>query len=82
MKAFCRRHFTCSPNLGIVSDWVENNVGIRENAGCHHFLLFLQCFQKAFFLGMLEMVNCVVKTSRFYNNKKKPNLHVNLDHTI
>ena len=31
-----------------VFDQVENIVGKRENAGYHHFLLFPQCFQKAF----------------------------------
>ena len=30
---------------------VENVVGIRENVGYQHFLLFLQCFQKASFYG-------------------------------
>ena len=29
----------------------ENIVGNGENAGNQHFLLFPQCFQKAFFLG-------------------------------
>ena len=27
---------------------VENSVGKGENAGYQHFLLFLQCFQKAY----------------------------------
>ena len=30
---------------------VENNVEKRENVGYQHFLLFLQCFQKASFSG-------------------------------
>ena len=30
-------------------DKVENIVGKGENAGYQHFLLFPQCFQKAFF---------------------------------
>ena len=30
---------------------VENIVGKRENVGYQHFLLFLQCFQKASFSG-------------------------------
>ena len=34
-----------------VFDRVENTVGNRENAGYQHFLLFPQCFQKAFTLG-------------------------------
>ena len=35
---------------------VENIVGKRENAGCQHFLLFPQCFQKAFYLESLRVV--------------------------
>ena len=34
-----------------VLDRVENIVGTGENAGYQHFLLFLQCFQKPFFLN-------------------------------
>ena len=30
---------------------VKNIVGKRKNAGNQHFLLFSQCFYKAFFLG-------------------------------
>ena len=33
---------------------VENIVGKGENAGYQHFLLFLQCFQKASFVGLLK----------------------------
>ena len=32
-------------------DTVENIVGKGENAGCQHFLLFPQCFQKASLSG-------------------------------
>ena len=32
-----------------VFDRVENIVGKGENAGYQHFLLFLQCFPKAFY---------------------------------
>ena len=32
-----------------VFDRVENIVGTGENAGYQHFLLFPQCFEKAFF---------------------------------
>ena len=34
---------------------VENIVGKRENAGYQHFLLFLQCFQKASFPRSLKV---------------------------
>ena len=33
---------------------LENIMGKGENVGYHHFLLFLQCFQKAFSLGSLK----------------------------
>ena len=38
-----------------VTDWVENIVGIGENAGYQHFLLFPQRFPKASFPGLLKV---------------------------
>ena len=38
-----------------VFDLVENIVGKGEDTGYQHFLLFPQCFQKASFLGSLEL---------------------------
>ena len=38
-----------------VFDRVENIVEKGENAGYQHFLLFLQCFQKAFFSRSLKV---------------------------
>ena len=35
-------------------DWVENNVGKKENTGAKHFLLFRQCFQKPFFSNIVK----------------------------
>ena len=37
-------------------DRVENIEGKGENAGYLHFLLFLQCFQKASYIGPLKVV--------------------------
>ena len=37
-----------------VFDGVENIVGKGENAGYQHFLLFLQCFKKGYFLEGCE----------------------------
>ena len=34
---------------------IENIVGREKNAGYQHFLLFLQCFQKAISLGSLKV---------------------------
>ena len=41
--------------LKFVFGWVENIAGKGENAGCQHFLLFLQCLQKASFPGLLKV---------------------------
>ena len=38
-----------------VFDKVEITVGKGENAGYQHFLLFTQCFQKAFYSGWLKV---------------------------
>ena len=38
-----------------VFDSVENIVGIGENAGYQHFLLFPQCFQKGSFSGLVKV---------------------------
>ena len=38
-----------------VFDRVENIVGKGENAGYQHFLLFPQCFQEAFYSGVLKV---------------------------
>ena len=35
--------------LTLYNNPLENIVGKEENVGTHHFLLFLQCFQKCFF---------------------------------
>ena len=40
---------------------VENTVGIGENAGYQHFLLFPQCFSKASFLRIIKSWDSVVK---------------------
>ena len=45
-----------------VFDRVENIVGEGENAGYQHFLLFPQCFQKGFYLGVVESQDCAVKS--------------------
>ena len=45
-----------------VFDRVENIVGKGENAGYQHFLLFPQCFQKAFLLRVVKSRDCVVKS--------------------
>ena len=44
-----------------VCDRVQNIVGKRENAGYQHFLRFPQCFQKAFYSGVIQSGDCVVE---------------------
>ena len=43
------------PNDDFCLDKVENIVGKGENAGYQHFLHFPLCFQKASFLGSLQV---------------------------
>ena len=38
-----------------VFDVVEKTVGNGENAGYQHFLLLPQCFQRAFYQGLLRV---------------------------
>ena len=43
-------------NQNFVCDRLENIVRKRSNAGCQHFLLFPQCFQKVSCTEYLEVV--------------------------
>ena len=45
-----------SKNIEFVFHRVENNMGKVENTSYQHFLLFPQCFQKAFSSGMSEII--------------------------
>ena len=49
LKPFADDTFNIAKIMIFVCDRVENIVGKGENAGYQHFLLFLQCFQKASF---------------------------------
>ena len=49
LKALADDNFRVVQMMQFSSDRVENTVGKGENAGYQHFLLFLQCFQKASF---------------------------------
>ena len=48
---FADNNFNFDENGTKLSEPVENTVGKGEIARCEQFLLFLQCFQKACFLG-------------------------------
>ena len=47
--------------LKFVLGRVENIVGKGENAGYQNFLLFPQCFQKAFLKRVIKSCDCVGK---------------------
>ena len=48
LKAFADDKSNVTQNIKVVFHKIENNVGEEENAGYQHFLLFPQCFPKAF----------------------------------
>ena len=54
-KAFANGKLNVVRIMISVSDRVENIVGKGENAGYQHFLLFLQCSQKASFSGSFKV---------------------------
>ena len=47
--------------LKTVHGRLENIIGKGENAGNQHFLLFPQCFQKSFSLGVVKSRDSAVK---------------------
>ena len=54
LKAFVDDNFSVAQMVQFFFDSVENFVGKGENAGNQHFLLFQQCFHRAFFKGSLK----------------------------
>ena len=60
-KAFADDNSYVSKMVISIFDRVEYTVGKGENADYLHFLLFLQCYQKASFSWSLKSQNCVVK---------------------
>ena len=61
LKAFAGNKINGPQKLKLVLRKVENIVVKGENAGCQHFLLFPQRFQKSFSLTVLNSRNCGVK---------------------
>ena len=55
IESICRRQFKCESKLKFALGMVKNIVEKGENAGYQHFLLFPQCFQKAFLFGSLKV---------------------------
>ena len=58
LKAFADNYLNVNQKLKFALRSLENIVGKGENAGYQHFLLFPQCFQKAFSLGSLNSGLC------------------------
>ena len=52
--------------MGFVFKKVESIVGKGENADYQHFLLFLQCFQKAPYPGSLKIGLCGEKVMQYF----------------
>ena len=54
IESICRRQIAVNHMEKIVLNKIDNIVGKRENADYQHFLLFPQCFRKAFSLWPLK----------------------------
>ena len=64
LKEFADDNFKFDENGRKLSKWVENTVGKGEIACYEQFLLFPQCFQKAFFPGAFNMQRWVLTTCK------------------
>ena len=60
LKAFANDKSNVTQNIKVVFHRIENIAGKEENAGHQHFLLFPQCFPRAFFLQRVKSRHCVV----------------------
>ena len=57
MKAFADDKVNAAQKMKFAFGRIENIAGKGENAGYQHFLLFLQCFQKASSSNVSKVVN-------------------------
>ena len=60
LKAFADNKSNVTQNNEVVLHRIENIVGKEENAGYQHFVLFPQCFQKAFSFSSSKVVIVVM----------------------
>ena len=60
LKAFADEKLNEVEKMKFVLEWLDNMVGKGDNVRFQHFLLFLLCFQKASFLGVVKSLDCVV----------------------
>ena len=58
LKAFADNKIEVLKKMSLVFKRAKNIVGKGENAGYQDFLLFPQCFQKAFYSGLLKVGIC------------------------
>ena len=61
MKTFAEKYFNVAQMMISVFQRVENTVEKAEHAGYQYFLLFPQCFQKCFYVRVVETCDSVVK---------------------
>ena len=74
LKAFADDKLNVTENTKVVFHRIENIAGKEENAGYQHFLLFPQCFQKAFSSSASKVVIVSERVkSQFYTS------HINFD---
>ena len=57
LKVFADDKLNVTQNIEVVFDRIEKIVEKEENTGNQHFLLFPQCFQKAFSSSVSKLVN-------------------------
>ena len=57
LKAFADDKLNVTLDIKVVFHRIENIVGKEQNAGNQHYLLFPQCFQKAFSSSASKVVN-------------------------
>ena len=80
IESICRQENECGSKTEIVFRRLENILVKGENAGNQHFLLFPQCFQRSFLLGVVKSQDSVVKgsshnhTTQSFNHDKKERL--------
>ena len=67
-KVFADDIINVTQKLKFILERAENIVGKGENAGHQHFLLFQQCFLKAFFTGSLKVGLCGKELNRQAEN--------------
>ena len=62
LKHFADEKIYVTEKMEFVLEMVENIVGKGENAGYHHFLVFLTMFSKGLLYSVVKSQDCVVKS--------------------